>query len=405
MAREKPTVHWNPDKQRWMAWVRFPDGTRKKVERADQTDAERDLDDLLADREEARSPGVRRRRLATFDDVLDGWEAAGCPRATGTKHRRHAKKKSENTTNKAESLLRTHVRSVIGKLRVDRTGVELVESVFEKMDEKGLATSTIEHTWSYLNQACQHGLRLGTITTNPVNDVLLPAAKPSKQRRSLTVAQLEPMLEEAIPADPRPALWVTGLMCGLRPGELSGLRWCYLDIDGDEPHIVVAERANEVNKRYVGQAEPKTRRKGAIGLHPLVVAALRHHRAEMHLLGRYDADGFVFCTRNGTAISVSNLRRSFKRLCERARLGEGWTTYDLRHSFVSLVSDKIDDLSKVADLVGHSNTKTTEGYRHPVRETLPHAITAWNQLLDLAEAKRRKQNRTKKTSSRSAKAA
>jgi hypothetical protein len=48
---------------------------------------------------------------------------------------------------------------------------------------------------------------------------------------------------------------------------------------------------------------------------------------------------------------------------------------------VSLVSDKLNDLVKVADLVGHSNTRTTEGYRHAVRPTLPHAVNAWNELL------------------------
>ena len=76
-------------------------------------------------------------------------------------------------------------------------------------------------------------------------------------------------------------MWLTGLMCGPRPGELTGLRWPLVDIDSDDPHILFDERANEVNKRYVGQADPKTSRKGAIGLHPLVVAALRRHRAEM----------------------------------------------------------------------------------------------------------------------------
>jgi len=66
---------------------------------------------------------------------------------------------------------------------------------------------------------------------------------------------------------------------------LTGLRWPLVDIDSDEPHLLVHERANEVNTRYVGQAAPKTTRKGAIGLHPLVPAALRRHRAEVILLG------------------------------------------------------------------------------------------------------------------------
>ncbi len=177
-------------------------------------------------------------------------------------------------------------------------------------------------------------------------------------------------------------MWLTGLMCGLRPGELAGLRWPYVDIDSTRPSIEVAERALEVADKYVGQAAPKTERgRRKIGLHPLLVAALRRHRDDMTLLGLYDAEGFVFGTRNGTAQSMSNLRRSFQRLCERAGLGREWTTYELRHSFVSLVADQLDDLVKVADLAGHVDTRTTQGYRHPVRPSLPHAIEAWERLL------------------------
>jgi site-specific recombinase XerD len=83
-------------------------------------------------------------------------------------------------------------------------------------------------------------------------------------------------------------------------------------------------------------------------------------------------------------MSMSNLRRAFRQLCARAGLGDDWTTYELRHSFVSLVADQLDDLVKVADLAGHVDTRTTEGYRHQVRASLPHAIDAWNRLLDQA---------------------
>jgi integrase len=177
-------------------------------------------------------------------------------------------------------------------------------------------------------------------------------------------------------------MWLTGLMCGLRPGGLAGLRWPYVDIDGAEPRLEVAERVHEIQNRYVGQTEPKTpRSQRRIGLHPLNVSALRRHRAEQHLLGLYSGDGFVFCTRNGTPNSLANMRKYFAELCDRAGLGRDWTTYELRHSFVSLVSDQLDDLVKVADLAGHTNTRTTQGYRHAVRPAIPYAIEAWEALL------------------------
>jgi len=187
---------------------------------------------------------------------------------------------------------------------------------------------------------------------------------------------------EAIPADPRPAMWLTGLMCGLRPGELAGLRWPYVDIDSDTPSIEIAESAIEVDDEYVGQGAPKTNRsKRRMGLHPLLVAALVRHREEQKLLGLYDDEGIVFCTRSGTPMTKSNMRRAFQALCKNAGLGDDWTTYELRHSFVSLVSDQLDDLVKVADLAGHVDTRTTQGYRHNVRPSMPHAVEAWNQLL------------------------
>jgi integrase len=220
------------------------------------------------------------------------------------------------------------------------------------------------------------------VKTNPATDVLLPARRASKSRKSFTIEQAQKLLVEGIPADPRPAMWLTGLMCGLRPGELAGLRWPYVRIDDDDPSLQVAERALEVDHKYVRQTTPKTERgKRTMTLHPLLVAALLRHREEQDLLGLYDPEGFVFCTRTGTPISISNLRRAFQTLCENAGLGAKWTTYELRHSFVSLVADQLDDLVKVADLAGHIDTRTTEGYRHKVRAALPHAVDAWNRLL------------------------
>jgi integrase len=382
VARKGPSVRWSESARRWMAWVRFPDGSRRKVERINKADAQHDLDELLARRASAETPGPRRQRLATFGEVIDAWMVEGCPTAAPSSRGRHARTKSPNTIANIRYLLKAHVRPEIGKLWVDRTTTERLEAVFRKMAAAGYATSTIHHAWLYLNQACLHALRQRRTKQNPAADVLLPEARPPKTRKSFTIEQLERLLVDAIPQDARPAMWLTGLMCGLRPGELAGLRWAFVDIDGDEPSIDVVERASEVGDRYAGQARPKTTRRGRIGLHPLVVAAVQRHREDMRLLGLFDPEGFVFCTRTGTAQSLSNLRRAFQQLCDRAGLmGEEWTTYELRHSFVSLVADQLDDLVKVADLVGHADTRTTQGYRHAVRPSLPHAIEAWDRLL------------------------
>lgn len=380
---QRPTVRWNEGAGRWMAWVRFPDGSRRKVERVDKAAAQRDLDELVGLRAQSIDPGPRRTKMVSFGEVIEAWFAAGCPNVSPTSKSRHARVKSPNTIANARQLLGTSVLPVIGRLWVDRVSTERLEELFDGMAMRGYATSTIDRNWNYLNQACQHALRERRIRSNPAAGVLLPAVKPSKPRKSFTIEEARRLLVDAIPADGRPAMWLTGLMCGLRPGELAGLRWCYVDLDAETPSIEVAERALEVGHRYAGQTAPKTERsRRRIGLHPLLIAALQRHRAEMRFLGLYDDEGFVFCTSNGTPMTMSNLRRAFKQLCVRAGLGDDWTTYELRHSFVSLVADQLDDLVKVTDLAGHTDTRTTQGYRHAVRPSLPHAVDAWDRLLD-----------------------
>ena len=66
---QRPVVRWNASAG---AWVRFPDGTRKKVERVDHADAQRDLDELLSARALGSTPETKNVRQATFDEIIDG---------------------------------------------------------------------------------------------------------------------------------------------------------------------------------------------------------------------------------------------------------------------------------------------------------------------------------------------
>src|SRR5471030_2348117 len=128
---KRPTVRWNKAAGRWMAWVRFPDGSRRK-------------DELVALRAQSVDPGPRREKLASFAEVIEAWFAEGCPNVAPTAKSRHARVKSPNTVANARQLLGTSVLPVIGPLRVDRTSTERLEELFAAMATKGYATSTID---------------------------------------------------------------------------------------------------------------------------------------------------------------------------------------------------------------------------------------------------------------------
>ena len=81
--------------------------------------------------------------------------------------------------------------------------------------------------------------------------------------------------------------------------------------------------------------------------------------------------GLVFASVVGTPLDASHVRRAFKKICEDAGIGADWTPRELRHTFVSIMSEQGVPVEEIAHLVGHSNTSTTETvYRKELRPVI-----------------------------------
>jgi integrase len=86
--------------------------------------------------------------------------------------------------------------------------------------------------------------------------------------------------------------------------------------------------------------------------------------------------------RSGRERDAAGVRRALRRVVGLAGLDEGdWTPRELRHSFVSLLSDSGMKLEQIADLVGHSGTSVTEKvYRHQLRPVLLDGAQAMDRI-------------------------
>jgi site-specific recombinase XerD len=94
----------------------------------------------------------------------------------------------------------------------------------------------------------------------------------------------------------------------------------------------------------------------------------------------------VFVTRNGRPLEASNVRRDFRKILDSAGLvGSEWAPRELRHSFVSLLSDARLPIENISQLVGHRSTLVTETiYRKQLRpvieggaDTMDRIFPAW----------------------------
>jgi integrase len=96
----------------------------------------------------------------------------------------------------------------------------------------------------------------------------------------------------------------------------------------------------------------------------------------------------VFTTTLGTALDAANVRRSFRTVCKDAKIGESWTPRDLRHRFVSIMSDSGVPIEEIARLVGHAGgSSVTE---RVCRMELRPVITTGAKVMDQVLAPRPK---------------
>jgi integrase len=100
---------------------------------------------------------------------------------------------------------------------------------------------------------------------------------------------------------------------------------------------------------------------------------------------RWQDTGLVFTTAFGSRMDAANVRRDFRRALA---LVPGldpleWTPRELRHSFVSELSDAGVPVEQISQLVGHSGTTVTElVYRHQLRPVLQTGATVMDQLFN-----------------------
>ena len=182
------------------------------------------------------------------------------------------------------------------------------------------------------------------------------------------------------------------LMCGLRPGELLGLRWEDVDFKTGVIRVRKCLKAlpdPETGKRTLVLETLKTERsKRTIRMPRQAVTVLLTLRKEqtaarLKLGALYDTRGLaiVFGDGAGAPRWPQDVRRQFTTLCGRAGVGTRWTPREQRHSFVSVLSNAGVDIEKIADAVGHINSTVTKAvYRHQIADEITSAATAMDAI-------------------------
>ena len=245
-----------------------------------------------------------------------------------------------------------------------------------------LSTDTLSRLLSILRSSIRRAQARELVRRNVALLCDVPRGRAGRPSKSLTLDQAKALLAAAERTSMYAYIAVS-LLTGARTEELRALTWSHLDLDSDPPSIMVWRSV-----RRGGETKtPRSRR--TLELPDRCVTALRAHRRQQAETRLRAGESWVnldlvFCTQHGSPLDAANVRRHFRAVARAAGLSaDQWTPRELRHSFVSLLSNSGLPIEDISHLAGHSSTRVTEVvYRKELRPMLTKGARAMDAIFD-----------------------
>ncbi|HEY8450982.1 MAG TPA: site-specific integrase [Natronosporangium sp.] len=375
-ARGDGSLYWDEARQRWIASITIgytPAGKRivRKASGKTKTEARTKLRAKIRDYEDGL---LTTHHTYTVADAINDWLTYGLTNRT------------QATRDKYGFLCRRHIIPDLGARKLkDLSAHDVDRWLADKA--KILSTRTLRELHACLNRAINRAMARDKVKRNVVTLCAIPTGQRGRPSKSLTLDQAKAVLAAA-EGTRLHAYVVLSLLTGARTEELRALTWERVDLDGrpdaDPPLPPSVQVWHSV--RAGGDTKTKKSRR-TLALPKRAVTALREHRKRQdqdraNAGTAWQEHGLVFTTTIGTPLDAANVRRAFRRITAQAGLNPAdWTPRELRHSFVSLLSDHGVSLEDIADLCGHSGTTVTEKvYRHQLRPVLMAGATVMDRV-------------------------
>jgi integrase len=308
---------------------------------------------------------------------------------------------SAKTINDYTSLAESNLIPFIGAKKLKELTADNVEDWLEARAPHQ-TTRTMQAIHSILRRTIRRAQARDKVMRNVATLVDTPEGKKDgRPSKAMTLDQAMGVMEHA-KNDPLHAYVVLSFMTGVRTEEARALRWSHVvawvpKAKGWRP---VTEAGFKYKKfavyvwrsvREDGDTKTEKSRR-TLEIPDDVAEALKgHHAAQarqrLEAGEAWQDHDLVFCTSVGTALDAANVRRSFRRITKAAGLGDNWTPRELRHSFVSIMSDNGVPIEQIADLVGHRTTIVTQKvYRHQLKPVISTGATAMNAIFSKKSA-------------------
>jgi integrase len=335
-----------------------------------KTEAKEKLKQLLRDKDDGFTASNR----ITVADAVEAWLKFGL------------NGRSTNTVSTCSTLAKTHIIPELGARKLQDLTADDVDRWLSTKSHT-LSTATLQRLLSILRRAIAREQARDRVRRNVAMLCGVPTGTQGRPSKSLNFEQATAVLEASKGA-PLRAYIVLSLLTGARTEELRALTWAHVDLLGRPDDDPPTPPSMELWRSVRESGDTKTRKsRRTLSLPELCVEALTRHQKSQQVARERAGDRWVdkdlvFSSTSGGRMDAANVRRALRTVAKKAGLDPTkWTPRELRHSFVSLMSDAGVPLEDITRLVGHRSTTVTElVYRKQLRPVMTKGAEAMDSL-------------------------
>ena len=305
-----------------------------------------------------------------------------------------------------ELYIRGHIKPQIGGLYMSSLRVDDLQAFFNDRKtngnlkgEGGLAPKTLANMRNMLHLAFEQARKNRLLFENVVEGVRIPRIAKNEMR--VLNREEQDRLTTAARLAPEPAAFgiIFDMFTGLRLGELCGLRWANVDMEGKA--FLVCETRNRLpnhddsieastSVKTIETTKTENSRRTVYLTDNLSQDLAKYKTIQDSIAAQYpgyNPDGYVFCQENGRPYEPRTYQDLFKRCVRQAGIRDA-NFHALRHTFATRSLEQGMDIVTLSRLLGHANPSVTmDKYGHALEDHKRVSIQKLDGLYSGASAK------------------